>query len=330
MTQVDFSYSLMFSTINLLCCARTDKRPRSDVLSENDGALLVSRHIEHFNGTNMSLRNTSIAEATGISAFAETEPCMYLKPQEPCSQNLKSMEPVLYERHFSVPSTGARVGRVTTLRKRALKLGSRGIGISRTLSVSELKMVMSQSLEQIPGSMAKLKHVQTRESVWFAEKPDAHMVKAARARLRSTQIEQKICLPTLADIRAEKMARERSQQILKQARNRLRHVTRCSQTGIFMERPDVSMIQAAHKRLKSTKVKYKMYLPTADDIRAERAAAESLAQARRPVMPEGEIQEVRRKLRPVRTTVRAWNPTAEELAANRADRERHQAAHCPA
>jgi len=306
---------------------RPERPGKSDVLSDKGGALLVSRSIENCNGAHKSLSNTSIAEATNTSVFVGTEPCMYDDSKEPVPDKLNSTQPVLNERSFSVPSTGARVGQVTTLRNRALRLGSSGIGLSRAFTASELKMVMSQSLEQIPGSMARLKHVQVRESsMWFAQKPDVRMVRAARSRLRSTQIEQKIRLPTLDDIRAEKMAREKSHQILKEARSRLRHVERRSQTGIFMEKPDVNMIQAAQKRLKSTKVKYKMYLPTADDIRAERAAAESSAQAQRPEMPEGEIQDVRRRLRPVRTIVRAWNPTAEELAANRADRQRNQAA----
>merc|ERR1740123_2046628 len=103
----------------------------------------------------MSLSNTVIAEATNTSAFAGTEPCMYAFSDEKSQDKLDETKPVLNERSFSFPSTGLRVGRITALRIRALRLGSSGL--SRTFSIEEMKMVMSQSLEQIPGSMSRPK-----------------------------------------------------------------------------------------------------------------------------------------------------------------------------
>jgi len=270
MVSVGYSFSLMFSTIDVLCCSRCEKRTRSNVLSKNAGNLLLSKQ-------------TSISEAKAASAFVGAEPSQ---------------------------QTGDS------------KLRSSGCGGSQKLSETELKAVLQHNLALITESRARLKHVEVQErTVRFAEKPDVRMVQAARGRLRSTEIQQRTRLPTVDDIRAEKMATEISHKILKDAKNRLRHVELRPHVGIFTEKPDVNMIHAAQRRLKPTQVRHKMYLPTADDIRAEKAAQ---AVPEKPAASE--IQGAIKRLRHVNPVVKTWNPSAEELVANRADREKNQAA----
>lgn len=265
-------FSLMFSTIDVLCCSSGNRHTGSNVMSKNTGQLLVSKRINGCNDVDAS-SNASTSAATAASAFVGAEPNVDVFPKE-------------------------------------------------RLSDLDLKALLQQNLAQLPEVMVRLKHVEVRErTVRFVEKPDVRMVKAARGRLRSTQTEQRICLPTVDDIRAEKRATEISHQILKDAKSRLKHVKRRSNVGILTEKPDASMIQAAQRRLKPTQVRHKMYLPTADDIRAEKAAQ---AVPEKPAATE--IQLAMKRLRHVDPVVRAWNPTAEELAANRLDRQENHAA----
>eukprot|EP00929_Paragymnodinium_shiwhaense_P019235 TRINITY_DN1318_c0_g1_i3.p1 TRINITY_DN1318_c0_g1~~TRINITY_DN1318_c0_g1_i3.p1 ORF type:complete len:1239 (-),score=428.73 TRINITY_DN1318_c0_g1_i3:366-4082(-) len=205
------------------------------------------------------------------------------------------------------------------------------------------------SISDLHHAKGRLRRAQTcdRSSLIAGEKPDAAMVQAAGAKLRPTQVQEKSCLPTAedlkaqgqaaevaekaladakgklrstqtsersrlpsaADISAEKQAAEMSEVALQKGRASLKPAATTDKSGLTAtEKPDSKTVQAAAQRLTPTTTQEKNLLPTAQDLKTQGQA--SLA-------AEKALNEAKGKLKPAETQLRSRLPTADDILAEK-------------